>query len=45
MKTTNAMQLKARVKARASEANVSTQLMMQDYVLERLLERISLSRW
>lgn len=43
MKTVNAMQLKARIKARAKEAGVSPQLMMQDYLLERLLERISLS--
>ena len=45
MKTTNAMQLKARIKARAKKANVSPQLMMQDYMLERLLERISRSQW
>ena len=45
MKTVNAMQLKARVKAQAQAANVSPQLMMQDYMLERLLERISLSEW
>lgn len=45
MKTTNAMQLKAKIKARAKEAGVSPQLMMQDYLLERLLERISLSKW
>lgn len=45
MKTSNAMQLKARIKARAKEVGVSPQLMMQDYMLERLLERISLSKW
>lgn len=45
MKTSNAMQLKARIKARAKEANVSPQLMMQDYMLERLLERLSRSQW
>ena len=45
MRTTNAMQLKARIKARAREANVSPQLMMQDYMLERFLERLSLSPW
>lgn len=45
MKTTNAMQLKARIKARAKEANVSPQLMMQDYMLERFPERLSLSPW
>ena len=45
MKTANAMQLKARIKARAKELGVSPQLMMQDYLLERLLERLSLSTW
>lgn len=45
MKTANAMQLKARIKARAKELGVSPQLMMQDYLLERLLERLSLSAW
>ena len=45
MKTRNAMQLKARIKARAKAADVSPQLMLQDYLLERLLERISLSPW
>ena len=39
------MQLKARIKARAKELGVSPQLMMQDYLLERLLERLSLSTW
>jgi predicted nucleotidyltransferase component of viral defense system len=45
MKTTNAMQLKAKIKARAKASNVSPQLMMQDYLLERLLVRISTSEW
>ena len=45
MKTANAMQLKARIKARAKELGVSPQLMMQGYLLERLLERLSLSTW
>ena len=36
MKTRNAMQLKARIKARAKAADVSPQLMLQDYLLERL---------
>ena len=45
MKTANAMQLKARIKARAKELGVSPQPMMQDYLLERLLERLSLSTW
>ena len=38
MKTTNAMQLKARIKARAQKANVSPQLMMQDYTFERKVD-------
>lgn len=39
------MQLKARIKSRARESGVSAQLMMQNYLLERLLERVSLSSW
>ncbi len=39
------MQLKARVNARAREAGVPPQAMMQNYLLERLLERLSLSPW
>jgi hypothetical protein len=37
------MQLKAFIKNKAAEKNISAQLAMQNYVLERLLERISLS--
>lgn len=37
------MQLKAFIKAKAAEKNISAQLVMQNYVMERLLERISLS--
>lgn len=37
------MQLKARVNARAREAGIPPQAMMQNYLLERLLERLSLS--
>jgi predicted nucleotidyltransferase component of viral defense system len=37
------MQLKAFIKKRAAEKNISAQLVMQNYVMERLLERISLS--
>jgi predicted nucleotidyltransferase component of viral defense system len=37
------MQLKAFIKKKATEKNISAQLVMQNYVLERLLERISLS--
>lgn len=37
------MQLKAFIKKKAKEKNVSAQLVLQNYMLERLLERISLS--
>lgn len=39
------MQLKAMVKNLAKEKGISAQLVMQNYMLERLLERISLSRY
>jgi predicted nucleotidyltransferase component of viral defense system len=39
------MQLKAMIKKKAAEKNISAQLVMQNYMLERLLERISLSRY
>lgn len=45
MRTRNAMQLKALVRNRAKDAGVTPQLMMQNYLLERLLERIALSPW
>lgn len=45
MKTANAMQLKARINSRAKASGVSPQLMLQNYMLERLLDRISHSRW
>lgn len=45
MRTSNAMQLKARVNARAKEAGIPAQMMMQNYLLERLLERLSRSPW
>jgi predicted nucleotidyltransferase component of viral defense system len=41
----NAMQLKAIIKNISKEKNISAQLIMQNYMLERLLERISLSRY
>ena len=37
------MQLKALIKKKAAEKHISAQLVMQNYMLERLLERISLS--
>ena len=45
MITKNAMQLKAYIKKKAAEKNISAQLVMQNYMLERLLERISLSEY
>lgn len=44
MITKNPMQLKAYIKKKAAEKNISAQLVMQNYMLERLLERISLSK-
>lgn len=41
----NSMQLKAKIKKRAKESNIRAQLVMQTYMLERLLKRISLSRY
>jgi hypothetical protein len=37
------MQLKAFIKNKATEKHISAQLVMQNYMMERLLERISLS--
>ena len=45
MITKNPMQLKAFIKNKAAEKHISAQLVMQNYMLERLLERISLSPW
>lgn len=45
MKTRNSMQLKALVNSRAKAAGVSPQLMLQNYMLERLVDRISRSPW
>ena len=45
MITKNPMQLKAIIKNKAKEKNISAQLVMQNYMLERLLERISLSKY
>ena len=41
----NAMQLKAIIKNLAKEKHISAQLVLQNYMLERLLERISLSKY
>jgi predicted nucleotidyltransferase component of viral defense system len=45
MITNNPMQLKALIKKQASEKNISAQIVMQNYMMERLLERISLSKY
>lgn len=45
MITNNPMQLKAFIKKKASEKHISAQLVMQNYMLERLIERISLSKY
>ena len=45
MITKNPMQLKAIIKNKAKEKNISAQLVMQNYMLERLLERISISEY
>ena len=41
----NAMQLKAAIKNMAKEKHIPAQLVMQNYMLERLLERVSLSAY
>ena len=41
----NATSMKALMKNIAKEKNISAQLVMQNYMLERLLERISLSKY
>ena len=45
MITKNPMQLKAFIKRVAAEKHISAQLVMQNYMLERLLERIALSKY
>ena len=41
----NAMQLKAIVKNMAKDKKISAQLILQNYMLERFLERVSLSSY
>lgn len=41
----NAMQLKAVIKNLAKDKHISAQLVMQNFMLERLLERISVSKY
>lgn len=43
MITINPMQLKARIKNLAAKKNLPAQIVMQNYLMERLLERLSLS--
>lgn len=45
MRTANAMQFKARINERARAAGIPPQMLLQNYLLERLLERLSLSQW
>ena len=44
MMTKNPMQLKAFIKNKAAEKHISAQLVMQNYMLERLLERTTQKR-
>ena len=39
------MQLKVRVNSMAKEAGIPAQALMQSYLLERMLERLSRSKW
>ena len=43
MRTRNAMQLKTQIRNKAKDVGTTPQLMMQNYLLERIIERISLS--
>lgn len=45
MITKNPMQLKIFIKNKATKNNISVQLVMHNYMLERLLERISLTKY
>ena len=45
MTAKNPMQLKAFVKNKAKESGISAQLVMQNFVVERLLERIAISKY
>jgi predicted nucleotidyltransferase component of viral defense system len=41
----NAMQLKAAIRSMSKSRNISAQIVLQNYMLERLLERISISQY
>lgn len=45
MRTKNAMQLKAFVKNKAQDAGIPAQALMQSFLMERYLERLSRSGW
>lgn len=45
MKFANAMQMKAYIKMEANKLSVTSAALLQNYMLERLLERISLSKY
>jgi len=45
MITNNPMQLKARIKNLAAEKHLPAQIVLQNYLMERLLERLSLSSY
>jgi predicted nucleotidyltransferase component of viral defense system len=45
MTAKNAMQLKALIKNKAVEKNIPAQLVLQNYVMERFLERVALSKY
>lgn len=45
MRTRNAMQLKARINNKAKDAGIPPQALMQHYLSERFLERLSRSKW
>lgn len=45
MTVKNSMQLKARVKKIAQEQRITSQLVLQNYMQERFLERISKSKY
>jgi predicted nucleotidyltransferase component of viral defense system len=45
VKTKNPMQLKAIIKKKAAEKQIPEQLVLQNYMLERLLERITLTKY
>ena len=45
MITNNPMQLKAIIKKKAAEKHIPEQLLLQNYMLERLLERITLTKY